>query len=125
MKRTLLLAAAAALALSTTAASAQPYRDHDRSDRHDNRYDSRDNRDNRYDSRDNYDHRDNGHHWRRGQRLDHRYHSRSYIVTDYHRYGWRAPPRGYAYYRTDNGDVVLAAIATGVISSVIANALSH
>ena len=56
----------------------------------------------------------------RGQRFEH-YRSREYIVHDYRRYGWRPPPRGYAYYRTDSGDVVLAAIATGIIASIIAN----
>jgi len=109
MNKVLIALSAAAVTLSAQAASAQPYRDRDR-DGVPNRYDRHDNR---------------MHHWKRGERLDSRFHSRGYIVSDYRRHGWRAPPRGYAYYRTDSGDVVMAAIATGVISSVIANAMAR
>ncbi len=42
-------------------------------------------------------------------------------LSDYRRYGYRAPPRGYRYYRSNDGDVVLAAVATGIIASVIAS----
>jgi Ni/Co efflux regulator RcnB len=59
-------------------------------------------------------------HWGRGQVLPYDYRSRWY-VNDYRRYGYRAPPRGYGYYRTDSGDIVLAAIATGVIISLLSN----
>lgn len=56
--------------------------------------------------------------WYRGAVIpyDHR---RSWYVNDYRRYGWGAPPRGYGYYRTDTGEVVLALIATGVILSLL------
>ena len=40
-------------------------------------------------------------------------------MRDYNRYGYGPPPRGYGYYRTDTGDIVLAAIATGVILSLL------
>lgn len=60
--------------------------------------------------------------WAKGQRLDARYRTNTYVITDYGRRGWRAPPRGHAYYRTDEG-VVLAAVATGVIASVVASAV--
>lgn len=138
MKKALLVAAAAAMTLAGFAASAQPYSgargpygDRDRDGRpnyvergydrdRDGRPDHRDRYDNRYDRRgDYYGHR----RWARGQRYDH-YRNRSYIVSDYRRYGWRAPPRGYAYYRTDNGDVVMAALATGIIASIIAGGLN-
>jgi Ni/Co efflux regulator RcnB len=109
MKKVLIALSIGTVALSALPASAQPYRDRDR-DGVPNRYDRHD---------------DRRHHWKRGERLDSRFHSRGYIVSDYRRHGWRAPPRGYAYYRTDSGDVVMAAIATGVISSVIANALAR
>lgn len=56
--------------------------------------------------------------WARGQTIPHHYRSNWY-VRDYHRYGWAPPPRGYGYYRTDSGDVVMAAIATGVILSLL------
>lgn len=58
--------------------------------------------------------------WRRGATIPHDYRGRWY-VRDYHRYGYAPPPRGYGYYRTDTGDIVLAAIATGVIISLLNN----
>lgn len=113
MKTILIAMSAATLALTgVSAANAQPHRDRDR-DGVPNRYDQHDNRG------------DRGHHWARGQKLDSRHHNRSYMVSDYRKRGWRAPPRGYAYYRTDTGDVVLAAVASGVIASVLANALAN
>lgn len=57
--------------------------------------------------------------WNRGERLPPAYRSSGYYV-DYRQYGYRAPPRGYQYVRVDN-DVVLVAIATGVISSILLN----
>ena len=58
--------------------------------------------------------------WRRGDRLP------AYYRDHYRRVDWRherlrAPPRGYYYYQDDRGDIILAAIATGVILSVILN----
>lgn len=120
MKRFLL--AFTALAVTTTgigatAASAQ-YRGQD--DRGAYRDDRRDYRDDRRDDRRHYrdDRRgDRGYaRYARGQR----YRGDGAYVADYRRYGYRAPPRGYRYYRTNQGDVVLAAIATGIIASVIA-----
>ena len=58
-------------------------------------------------------------HWSYGQRLPAAYASRAYVVNDYHRYGLRAPPHGYHYVRSGD-DVVLAAIAGGLITAVIA-----
>jgi Ni/Co efflux regulator RcnB len=57
--------------------------------------------------------------WAYGQRLPAQYRTRSYVVTDYGHYGLRAPPRGYQYVRSGN-DVVLTAVATGLITAVIA-----
>ena len=102
--------------------------DHDRGDRYDrDRYD-RDRGDHREGYRDGYreGRYDRGYHrgyrharWRRGERLGayHRY----YAPVDYRAYRLRAPPRGYHYVRDDRGDIILAAIATGLIISVIAN----
>lgn len=56
--------------------------------------------------------------WQRGAVIPYDY-RRSWYVRDYNRYGWAPPPRGYGYYRTDTGDIVLAAIATGVILSLL------
>jgi len=57
--------------------------------------------------------------WSYGQRMPSYYRSNQYVVNDYGRYGLRAPPRGYHYVRSGN-DVVLAAIAGGLITAVIA-----
>ena len=57
--------------------------------------------------------------WSYGQRLPAAYASRGYVVNDYGRYGLRQPPRGYHYVRSGN-DVVLTAVATGLITAVIA-----
>lgn len=57
-------------------------------------------------------------HWRRGETLPSAYRGRGYVVSDWQRYRLSQPPRGYHYVRVGN-DVVLTAIATGVISSVI------
>ena len=58
--------------------------------------------------------------WSYGQRMPAHYRTRSYVVSDYHRYGLPAPPRGYQYVRSGN-DVVLTAVATGLITAVIAS----
>ena len=58
--------------------------------------------------------------WYRGATLPYQYRSNWYI-RDYNRYGYAPPPRGYGYYRTDTGDIVVAALATGVILSLLGN----
>lgn len=127
MKRLIITTLAATLlagtALSGTAmAAGQRYDDrggryeqrHD--DRHDSRYDRRDDRrDHRYDRR---DERRDYRRWERGQRLDARYRGNGYYVSDYRRHGLRAPPRGYRWQRVDD-NYILAAVATGLIASVI------
>jgi Ni/Co efflux regulator RcnB len=59
--------------------------------------------------------------WRVGQRYPY-YQDQSYVVSDYNYYGLPAPRRGYRYYRGNNGDIVLAAIAGGVIGLIIGSA---
>ena len=60
--------------------------------------------------------------WRKGERFNQR-NARNYQQVDYRKYrGLRAPPRGYRWVRSDN-DAVLVAISSGVIASVIANAI--
>ncbi|RQH01131.1 RcnB family protein [Paraburkholderia dinghuensis] len=56
--------------------------------------------------------------WHRGDRLPMEYRDRNYTVDDWHQHGLSAPPRGYHWVGV-NGDYVLAAIATGVITSII------
>jgi len=46
-------------------------------------------------------------------------------ISDYGRYGLPAPRRGYRYYRSDNGDIVMAAVASGVIGLIIGGALAR
>lgn len=46
------------------------------------------------------------------------------MITDYRAYRLPPPRAGYRYYRDDNGDVVMAAIATGIIGLIVAGALS-
>jgi len=124
-------------------------RQDNRSDRRDDRSDRReDRRDDRYDRRDDRrDHRADrrsnrqetrwerraerrynagryqaprgyyAQNWRRGQYLPQTYRARGYYV-DYRAYRLPPPPRGYAYYRNGD-DVILTAIATGLIASVL------
>ena len=122
MKRILMAATALAVAMTGTAASAQDGY-HGRDDRGSYGRDHRDDRNggrwNRRGDRGGYDRRDDREHrnrYARGQR----YRGDGAYLSDYGRYGYRAPPRGYRYYRTNEGDVVLAAVATGIIASVIA-----
>lgn len=56
--------------------------------------------------------------WSYGQRMPTYYRTRSYVVSDYGRYGLARPPHGCEYVRSGN-DVVLTVIATGVIMAVI------
>lgn len=92
-------------------------RDDRRDDRRDSRrWDDRRHDDRRYDNRRSYGQS----RWNRGSTIPYNYRS-SWYVRDYNRYGYGPPPRGYGYYRTDTGDVVLAALATGVIISLLSN----
>lgn len=112
-------------------------RDHHGHDRHDNR--DHDRHDNRYD----YGHDNRGHDYRgygagrvhysnwhdrgrhegwyhRGGYLPVEYRTR-YVVTDWRRDRLREPPRGYDWVRSDNGDFLLVAITTGIITDLILN----
>ncbi len=107
-----LLCGAVALTLIAGAASAQPYGGppgHDQ--RHEEKRDAKhDNRGQAF----------NGHHgWKKGQRLPTTYRSNRYVVNDWRARHLRQPPRGYHWVRADN-DYVLAAVATGLIASIIA-----
>lgn len=57
--------------------------------------------------------------WRRGDRLG--YYNGRYREVDYRAHRMKAPPRGYHYVQDDKGDIILAAIATGLIAAIIAN----
>ena len=60
-----------------------------------------------------------GHHWQRGERMGYNDWNSAPRV-DYRQHHLRAPPRGYEW-RQSNGSYVLAAVATGVIASIIMN----
>lgn len=133
MKRILALAAATAMALTPLAASAQNWHRHGdqrydyrhgdgRRDYPDYRSYERQRYEGGYRYRDGYSYRGPSRYYR-GAYLPPAYRTGGYVVYDYGRYGYRAPPPGYRYYRTDTGEVVLAAIATGIISAIIADAL--
>jgi len=64
------------------------------------------------------DYRPGYHQWRRGERLPSYYRSH-YRSVDWRRERLRQPPRGYHYVRDDRGEILLVAIATGVILSIL------
>ena len=141
MKKIILGVAAAAMTLVGGVATAQPYgdyrsgyersyRDSDRDGRPDSREWNRDrDRDGRPDQYDRYDNR-RGHgayrgqgRWRQGEVYPY-YRERAYVIEDYRAYRLPPPQRGYRYYRSDNGDVVMVAIASGLIGAIIGGALN-
>ncbi|WEN16678.1 RcnB family protein [Rhodanobacter sp. AS-Z3] len=92
--------------------------DHDRDDHRDDRHDYRGHEQVRY-----VDWHDRGRHegwYRRGGYLPVEYRTR-YVVTDWRRDRLREPPRGYHWVRSDNGDYLLVAVATGVIVDLLLN----
>lgn len=151
MKNTRIAAAVMAVTLGfATLASAQPYGRDERGgppgqmkridderggpgrqgfDRHDDRG-GRDGRDERYgrndgDGRDMRGGRDGrgagpDHRFYRGDRLPPEYRNRQYVVDDWRGHRLSAPPRGQQWVQV-GGDYVLAAIATGLITSLILN----
>jgi len=63
--------------------------------------------------------RGSGYQWRRGQRMGYNDWSNAQPV-DYRQHHLRQPPRGYEW-RESNGRYVMAAVATGLIASMIMN----
>ena len=114
-----------------------------RDDRRDDRHDRRDQRqayrhgyhdgrrdDRRYDRR--YDDRQyyapprvvyrpapHYHRWAVGQRYRDYYRGPVYVVNDYGHYHVRRPPRGYHWVRDDRGNLLMVAIATGIIADLL------
>lgn len=107
MKRILLTAATFALfGFSAAVLADPPHDDHGRDDNH------------------GHDNRDDHHHetFRRGDRVpDHYRGHEQYYVSDYHRYHLHEPRPGYRWVRSDDGQFLLVAAATGVIAEIIAN----
>ncbi|MDL5365142.1 RcnB family protein [Xanthomonas sp. NCPPB 2654] len=55
--------------------------------------------------------------WARGQR----YYGPNYVVYDYDRYQVRRPPYGYRWVRDDRGNLLMVAIASGIIADLVLN----
>jgi Ni/Co efflux regulator RcnB len=101
-----MLIAVAALAANTQAFADEHDHDHDQ-DHHDQGHDNHQ-----------FVHHDE---WKKGSRMRDEDWSRGEHV-DYRERHLRAPPRGYEWRQVD-GNYVLAAVATGVIASVVAAAI--
>ena len=96
---------------------------------HDDNHHDNNNNDHQNDSHQN-DHHDAYHQnyvhhneWKHGYHMSHQDWSRGQRV-DYHAYHLSAPPRGYEWREVD-GNYVMAAVATGVIASVIVASAAH
>jgi Ni/Co efflux regulator RcnB len=59
-------------------------------------------------------------HWHRGERLPRAYYARPYVVYGYRSYRLYDPPRGYHWVRVGD-DVLLTAIATGIVLDAVYN----
>ena len=108
MKKQLMTIAFGALLISGAAmATGSPYQQGDQG--HGNRNDQRA-----------YVQHNQGHKqgwYKKGGRMPSQYCGSRYVVTDWRARHLRQPPRGYHWVRSDNGDFLLVAITTGVISS--------
>ncbi|MER2178301.1 MAG: RcnB family protein [Stenotrophomonas maltophilia] len=113
----------------------------DRHDRHDRRHWRDDRREVRHDRRYDrgYDHRGyyrpappprvvyrpgpgyGSYGWARGHRYREYYGGPVYVVNDYSRYSVRRPPRDHHWIRDDRGNLLLVAIATGIIADYVIN----
>lgn len=59
--------------------------------------------------------------YERGHRYYNYYAGPTYVVRDYDRYRVRYPPHGYHWVRDDRGNLILVAIATGIITDLLLN----
>ena len=60
-----------------------------------------------------------GYGWQVGHRYRDYYRGPVYVVNDYPRYHLRRPPYGHHWIRDDRGNMLLVAIATGVIAQYV------
>ncbi|WP_426702568.1 RcnB family protein [Rhodanobacter sp. Col0626] len=133
MKRFLVILAGGML-LATTAAMAGPQSWRHDQDHHDDhgRHDQGHHDDHgRHDNHDRhgYDHghgyyvvHDRGRHegwYRRGGYVPMEYRDSRYVVGDWRARRLREPPRGYHWIRSDDGQFLLVAIASGVIADIL------
>ncbi len=57
----------------------------------------------------------------RGHRYSNYYGGPVYVVNDYNRYHVRRPPHGHRWIRDDRGNMLMVAIATGIIADIVFN----
>lgn len=57
----------------------------------------------------------------RGYRYSNYYGGPVYVVNDYDRYHVRRPPYGHRWIRDDRGNLLMVAIATGIIADIVFN----
>ncbi len=57
----------------------------------------------------------------RGYRYSNYYGGPVYVVNDYDRYHVRRPPHGHRWIRDDRGNLLMVAIATGIIADIVFN----
>lgn len=93
---------------------------HDGGGRHEDRHDNRGDR--HFESRDRFAWQ--GHDFRRGHPVPPHFRDDDYRVSDWHARGLREPPRGEHWAYID-GNYVLIAAATGVITSILLNNAFH
>lgn len=62
--------------------------------------------------------------YQRGGRVPNNFRGPRFVVNNWHAYHLSAPPRGYHWVRGNNGDFLLVAVATGLISSIVAGMLA-
>jgi Ni/Co efflux regulator RcnB len=57
--------------------------------------------------------------FQRGHRYSNYYGGPVYVVNDYDRYHVRRPPHGHRWIRDDRGNMLMVAIATGIIADIV------
>jgi Ni/Co efflux regulator RcnB len=117
MKKLILAAVGASVALTAVAATPASAASFDRNDR--GRHEQVQKRKvvkNRYVQNNRYQ----GHRWQRGQRFDQRYAMNYRVISNPGYYHLRSAPRGYRWVQSGN-DAVLIAITSGIIGAVLAN----
>ncbi|GAB3059274.1 RcnB family protein [Stenotrophomonas tumulicola] len=62
-----------------------------------------------------------GYGWKVGHRYRDYYRGPIYVVNDYNSYHVRRPPRGHHWVRDDRGNLLLVAIATGILADYVIN----
>jgi Ni/Co efflux regulator RcnB len=104
--------AALAASVVTAPVMAAPWDGHNDRGRMEQRHDNRGTQEQRFGHRQ----------WQRGQRFDRRYAPNYQVIAAPHSYHLRPAPRGYHWVRSGN-DAVLIGVTTGIIASVLANAI--